>query len=77
MRLLIIIVLVIIIAGGFLIARSNNLDLGDMGDIKILVKETFSWIGNIGSNIKSLVGLTVAQDWLPDANKTNKSNETG
>lgn len=72
---LILFIIIIILIVSFFIAKSMNLDLSNSKDRKILVKETFSWLKNVGKNIKEIVGLAIKQDWLPEVVKVNKTKE--
>ena len=69
-----VIVVVFLLVGGYMIARINSLDLNDPGDRSTFMGKFWLWMKGTGKNVAGLAGEASKQDWLPNANDTNKSN---
>ena len=66
------IVIIFLIIGGFIIAKSYDLNLKETEDRRTFLGKFSIWLVGIGKNIAKTVGFAVKQDWLPETEK----NET-
>ncbi|NQV09411.1 hypothetical protein HQ529_06175 [Candidatus Woesearchaeota archaeon] len=70
------IVIVFLVIGGFIIAKSNDLDLEEGDDRKTFLKTFGGWIVDTGKNVKGVTSYAVKEyDWLPEDNETNLSGD--
>ena len=65
-----------LLIGGYIIYQGANYDLDDKDDRKSFGKEVAKWMWDVGKKTKNVVGYVVAEDWLPENESDNETNET-
>ncbi|TKJ17856.1 hypothetical protein CEE44_05035 [Candidatus Woesearchaeota archaeon B3_Woes] len=68
---IILIVIIFLVIGGYLIKTNLNADFDESGDRVNFIKEFARWVFQLGKSTKNTVGYAVSQEWLPETNKTN------
>jgi len=58
-------ILMFLIVGALFIISEKNLSLNNPENRTEFFKSYFSWLGNLGSNSKSVVGYVAKLEWLP------------
>ena len=67
------IIMIFLVMGGFIIARSYDLNLKETEDRKTFVGKFSIWLVGVGKNTAKTVGYAIGLDWMPDAEKLNKT----
>ena len=70
------IVIVVLVIGAFIIASARNIDFKEDEDRGNFVKAYFSWLLQLGRNMKQLTVHAIKLDWMPAKNITNESNSS-
>ena len=71
------VVMVFLVIGGYMIAKSSELDISEDGDRGVFLKSFGTWIKGLGRNVKDVAGYAIKEhDWLPEVNETNKTGDT-
>jgi hypothetical protein len=76
MKKVIIIIIVFLFIGSYMIFNSLDEDIETTSGKISFAKSIGSWILQLGNNVKDLTGHAIGQEWMPDLNETNKTNES-
>ncbi len=57
--------------GALFIVSNNQLYLNNPSDFAEFSDIYFSWLGTMGSNLKTATGYVVLLEWMPDTNAQN------
>lgn len=72
-------VILFLIIGGYVIVKTEEIDLKEGEDRTEFVFKFARWIFNLGKNIKDLTAHAIRQDWMPEGsevlNVTNHSTQ--
>ena len=74
-KLIWILIIAFFLVGGFMIKNSLDTDFGEEEDRGEFLKEAGKWLFQIGKSTTTTAGYAVKQEWLPDVNKTNSSED--
>ena len=64
----------VLVLGGYLIKTSIDTTIEEDED-KSFIIEYGTWLLKVAKNIKSTVGYVIKQDWLPETNMFNNTEE--
>lgn len=70
-----IIILLFLIIGGYIIYTRLELSMHDTDDRKTFLGAFGEWLWHLGGNTKDIIGMAFQQEWLPEVNKTNATNQ--
>ena len=68
--------LVFLVGGGYMIMGSLDTDFDEKEDKVDFLKEFFSWVFQVGKNVKDVTGYAAQQEWLPEVNDTNNTDSS-
>ncbi|MBI2549306.1 hypothetical protein HYW21_08205 [Candidatus Woesearchaeota archaeon] len=71
-----VIILLFLFIGGIIIYTSLELSMRNPYDQKTFLGAFGAWLWHLGGNTKDLIGMAIKQDWLPEPNKTNITNQS-
>ncbi len=77
MKLWPVVIIMFLIIGGYVIVKTEDLNLKEGGDRTEFVFKFSRWVFHLGKNIKDVTAQVISQDWLPEGseilNETNHS----
>jgi len=76
MKKLFLLVIVFLIIGAYLIIQYNNIDIEEEEGRRTFLVRFTDWLFKVGKSTKDVVGYAAQQEWLPDNEATNETNET-
>ena len=65
-----------LLLGGYIIYQGASYDLDDKDDRKSFGKEFAKWVWDVGKKTKNVVAHVIKEDWLPETEEVNETNET-